>query len=108
MTEDKPQSQKYHYVYEITNIYNGMRYFGARSSKVKPELDTAYMSSSPTLKAAIKEEGLSHFSKLILAVFPTREKALDYEIFLHKRFDVGKNLNFYFLFLLFFIAYSEI
>ncbi len=95
MAEDNPKPQKYHYVYEITNIYNGMRYFGARSSKVPPHLDTKYMSSSPTLKAAIKEEGLSHFSKLILAVFPTREKALAHEVFLHKRFDVDKDPTFY-------------
>lgn len=48
--KDSSKIQKYHYVYEITNIYNGMRYIGARSSKVKPELDTKYMSSSRHLK----------------------------------------------------------
>lgn len=93
--EDAPKPKKYHYVYEITNTTNGMRYIGARSSKVKPELDTKYMGSSKPLKKAIQEEGLSHFSKLILAVFPTREKALEYEVFLHTRFNVDKDPMFY-------------
>jgi len=95
MAEDKPQPQKYHYVYEITNIYNGMRYFGARTSKNLPRNDTKYMGSSKSLKKAIKEEGLSCFSKLVLAVFPTREKSLAYEVFLHKRFNVDKDPAFY-------------
>jgi group I intron endonuclease len=95
MEEDPSKPQKYHYVYEITNIYNGMRYFGARSCICLPRDDTKYMGSSRHLKKAIKAEGLSHFSKLILAVFPTREKALEYEIFLHNRFNVNRDPMFY-------------
>jgi hypothetical protein len=53
------------------------------------------MGTSKTLKKAIQEEGLSHFSKLILAVFPTREKALAYEVLLHNRFNVNKDPMFY-------------
>lgn len=95
MSEDKPQTKKYHYVYEITNIYNGMRYIGARSCNCLPKDDIKYISSSKYLKKAIKEEGLDHFNKLILAIFPTREKALAYEIFLHNCFNVNKDPMFY-------------
>lgn len=93
--KDSSKIQKYHYVYEITNTYNGMRYIGARSCTCLPRDDTKYMGSSRHLNKAIKEEGLSHFSKLVLAVFPTREKALEYEIFLHNRFNVDRNPLFY-------------
>lgn len=95
MEEDPAKPKKYHYVYEITNIYNGMRYIGARSCKCLPKDDIKYMSSSRQLKKAIKEEGLDHFVKTILQEFPERELALNYEIQLHQDFDVGWNPLFY-------------
>lgn len=52
--------KKYHYVYKITNnspTDERKYYIGVRSSKVKPELDINYNSSSKYLKQALKEIG---------------------------------------------------
>lgn len=90
--------KKYHYVYKITNLSptdERKYYIGVRSSKVEPELDTNYNSSSTYLKKALKEIGHKHFSKEVLSEFSNRELATQEEIRLHNLYDVAKNVEFY-------------
>lgn len=56
-----------HYVYEITNNINGMKYIGKRSCHCEIEKDN-YMGGGTVLKKAQKEFGLKNFSKKILAI----------------------------------------
>ena len=53
-----------HYVYEITNLINGMKYIGKRSCKCNIE-DDRYMGSSFIVKNAIKKYGIENFKKEI-------------------------------------------
>ena len=89
---------KYHYVYRITNTKENKHYYGVRSSKVEPKLDLGikYFSSS-TDKDFIKEqkENKSTFKYKIIKQFNSREEAINLEIILHNKFDVGVNSNFY-------------
>lgn len=92
--EETDKQKKFHYTYEITNVNNGMKYIGSRSCLCLPCFDP-YMSSSKYVKAAIKEDEHAHFVKIVLQEFPTREEAIEHEILLHNKFDVGKNPVFY-------------
>jgi len=90
--------QKYHYVYKIINrnpIDSRKYYIGVRSSIVKPEEDTKYMSSSKYLKEAIRNQGVENFSKEILSTFSTREDAQKEEVKIHEQYNVGLNESFY-------------
>jgi len=85
----------YHYTYVIKNITNGMKYIGSRSCKCNPSEDK-YMGSSTDV--AFKKEMKKHpehFEKTIILIYDTREEAFKDEIYLHERFDVGKNLLYY-------------
>lgn len=82
----------YHYTYRLTDN-EGFAYIGARSCNHHPEDDVAYMSSSKYVATAIKQGVV--FSKQILAIWPTRELAIQHEIRLHDAFDVAKNPLFY-------------
>lgn len=64
----------YHYVYLLT-FFDGMRYVGAHSTKIKPELDTCYLGSGKALPP--RSHKTCH--KEILVEFQTREKAIAYE-----------------------------
>lgn len=68
----------YHYCYVIHDSTNGMKYFGVRSHETEPEKDK-YLGSGSKITAAIKEKGKDKFSKEVLAVFDTREEAMEYE-----------------------------
>lgn len=87
--------EKHHYVYEIVNLVNHMKYIGVRSCTCVPEKDTRYMSSSEYVKAAIKEFGLATFEKKILAVFETRELAVAHEVHLHAILNVDYDDGYY-------------
>lgn len=89
------KDKQFHYAYEITNVNNGMKYIGSRSCACLPCMDTKYMSSSKTLKKAIEEAENAHFVKIVLQEFPTRKEALEHEVLLHNKFDVGRNPDFY-------------
>ena len=52
-----------HYVYEITNLANGMKYIGKRTCKCEIENDR-YMGSSDILRRAIKKYGINNFKRL--------------------------------------------
>jgi len=88
---------KQHYVYEITNITNGMAYIGVRSCNCKPEEDIGikYFSSS-TDEAFIQEQKTTdNFEYKVLQVFRTRKEAADLEIQLHEKYNIAVNKNYY-------------
>lgn len=68
-----------------------MKYIGVRSCKCLPIEDTSYWGSSKHLPLDVR---LTH-KKRVLAVFKTREEALLHEIFLHEKYQVASNLEFY-------------
>ncbi len=65
---------KYYYIYEITNLLNGMRYRGQHQTY---NLDDGYMGSSAYLSRAIKKHGKQNFRKEIL-MFCEDAEELDY------------------------------
>jgi hypothetical protein len=89
---------KYHYVYRITNVMENKHYYGKRSSKIKPVVDLGkkYFSSSKN-KDFIRDQKLfpEKFKYKIILICKNSESAIKFEIKLHKKFDVGRNLNFY-------------
>lgn len=86
---------KYHYNYVITNLNNHMRYVGVRSCSCWPTEDIKYWGSCNNLKESILKEGKEWFKKEILAIWDTRELAVEHEIRLHNHFEVGANPMFY-------------
>lgn len=66
-----------HYCYLLT-FPDGMRYVGARSTKLSPELDTTYLGSGKYLPKD-RHEHRDTVTKVILATFDTREALLEYE-----------------------------
>lgn len=67
-----------HYVYEITNLVNGMKYIGKRTCKCNIE-DDNYMSSSSLVKKAIKKYGINNFKKDIVFICNTEDEAYEKE-----------------------------
>lgn len=65
-----------HYAYLLT-FTNSMRYVGARSTKLSPELDASYLGSGTALP--LDRLDLLNVSKVILATFSTREELMKYE-----------------------------
>ena len=89
---------KYHYVYRITNTKENKHYYGSRSSKVEPKLDIGikYFSSSSDKEFIKKQkENKSIFKYKIIKQFDSREEAINLEIKLHSKFNVGLNESFY-------------
>lgn len=66
----------YHYAYLLT-FPDGMKYIGARSSKLKPELDTSYLGSGRALPKDRLDK--RNVSKIILATFLTRHELMEFE-----------------------------
>src|SRR5574344_1780003 len=89
---------KHHYVYRITNKELNKHYYGVRSSKVEPKLDLGikYFSSSRD-KEFMNEQKVNkdRFKYKVIKIFETRKEAVNLEIKLHNKFDVGKNNLFY-------------
>jgi len=102
MTTNASEIRRYHFVYRVTNIKDKMYYYGTRTtSKDKErlpmeELGITYFSSSSD-KEFINDqkENPQNYKYKVLKVFPTREEAIEMEIMLHKKFDVGINEKFY-------------
>ena len=80
----------YHYVYLLQHTTDKRKYIGVRSCKV-PIKDDTYMSSS---KWATKEY-LSNCTKTVIKVFNTRKEAVEHEIFLHNKYDVAVNPDYF-------------
>ena len=94
---NKP-SQKFHYVYQITEISTNKKYIGSRTSKIDPSLDLGlkYFSSSSNAEfIKNQKENPIKFEYKILSIFETKEEAINEEIRLHNLYDVGRNLEFY-------------
>lgn len=68
-----------------------MKYIGVRSSECLPHEDSNYWGSSKHLPVNVKD---TH-KKRILNTFLTRKEAVQHEIFLHNKYDVGISEMFY-------------
>lgn len=88
----------YYYVYRITNKVENKHYYGKRSSKLHPsdDLGIKYFSSSKQ-KNFIQDQKSNpqNYKYKIVCMYTSSEKATAAEIFLHDKFDVGKNPMFY-------------
>ncbi|MHB8098123.1 MAG: GIY-YIG nuclease family protein [Sulfuricurvum sp.] len=88
----------YHYVYRITNTTLKKHYYGKRSSKLLPSLDLGikYFSSSTDkeFKQDQKENPQNYKYKTVKTFYNSIE-AVAFEIMLHNKFDVAKNIAFY-------------
>lgn len=65
-----------HYAYLLT-FSNGMKYVGAHSTALDPNLDTCYLGSGGALPADRKD--LRNVEKVILATFSSREELMQFE-----------------------------
>ena len=90
----------YHYVYRITNLVESKHYYGSRTTSRDPFLDlgTHYFSSikAKEHKWIIEDQkqNPSNYRYKIIGCYTTREQALEVEIRLHNKFDVGRNPKF--------------
>lgn len=88
----------FHYVYRIKNLELNMHYYGVRSSKIEPQEDIGifYFSSSSN-KDFLFEQKLfpEKFKYKIVKIFENRTDAVEFEIKLHNKFNVGVNEMFY-------------
>ena len=87
-----------HYVYRITNKVTKLHYYGKRSCTCDPKLDLGikYFSSSKD-KAFIADQKINtnNYKYKVIKKFNTAEEAVEYEIKLHNKFNVGINPKFY-------------
>ena len=67
---------KYHYLYKITNKYNGKYYYGIHSTN---DLNDGYMGSGKTLLKAYKKYGKESFIKEYIRFFDNRTDLLNAE-----------------------------
>lgn len=88
----------YHYTYRITNTVEKKYYYGMHSCDCLPKEDIGvkYWSSSKK-PSFINDQKVNpqNYKYKIIKIFNTRTEALEHEIFLHKKFEVGVNLSFY-------------
>ena len=89
---------KYHYTYRITNIKEGMYYYGVHSCDCLPKEDIGvqYFSSSKN-KEFIQDQKQNpeNYKYKVLNTFSTRQEANKHEQFLHKKFNVRAHEKFY-------------
>jgi len=89
----------YHYVYRITNTLIGKHYYGTRKSigkTPKEDLGIRYYSSSSNKKFISEQKAYpDHFKYKVIRTFSTRESAVEFEIFLHNKYDVKNHTKFY-------------
>ena len=88
----------YHYVYRITNTKLNKHYYGTRTSRIKPskDLGTKYFSSSSDIQFRDDQKNNpQNYKYTIVSEFNSREEALELEVALHIKFDVGVNESFY-------------
>jgi group I intron endonuclease len=92
-------TSQYHYVYRITNVSSKKHYYGRRSCRnchPKDDLGIKYFSSSTDndFKKDQKEHPESYHYKIV-RICESRNNALELEMLLHEKFDVGINESFY-------------
>ena len=88
----------YHYVYRISNIKLNKHYYGVRSCNCHPTKDLGYKYfSSSSDKEFIENQRLKpqEYRYKIVSIKDTREQAVGVEIYLHEKYDVKSNDNFY-------------
>lgn len=100
MSENHLLGPRFYYVYRLTCTHpshaEGPKYYyGWRCSKVPPEQDTLYVSSSRLVKDTIKHLGREWFKKKILACYSTKQEAIEKEVLLHAYFDVKSHPLFF-------------
>ena len=89
---------QYHYVYRITNVILKKHYYGSRTSRIIPQLDLGvkYLSSSrDTQFKQDQKENPQNYRYKVVSIHTSRVSAIEKEIRLHQKFDVGINPNFY-------------
>jgi len=91
-------TMKNYYIYRITNKTNSIHYYGSRTTSINPHDDIGvnYFSSSYD-KDFLKEqkESPNNFKYKVVKIFKDKDKCLDFECMLHKKFNVSKNKSFY-------------
>jgi hypothetical protein len=90
--------EKYNYVYRITNVIINKHYYGKRSTNIQPHLDLFYKyrsSSTDKMFMMDQEENPNHYKYKVVKCFDTAQSAADFERFIHLKFNVGRNNNFY-------------
>lgn len=91
-------THKFHYVYRITNTLEKKYYYGCRSTNINPinELGIKYFSSSLDKKFQKDQRINNHNYKYkIIRLFDLRKDAIEFEIYLHNKFNVTTNPKFY-------------
>tara|TARA_B110000090_G_scaffold201325_1_gene243260 strand:+ start:213 stop:860 length:648 start_codon:yes stop_codon:yes gene_type:complete len=91
-------NKKYHYVYRITNTKINKHYYGTRSSRIEPSKDIGvkyFSSSSDVSFRDDQNNNPQNYKYTIVSEFDSRESAVELEVALHIKFDVGVNESFY-------------
>jgi len=89
---------KYHYVYRITNIILGKHYYGVKTCKCDPHnhIGIKYFSTSKNKDFILdQKENPQDYKYKVIRIFKTRKEAIELEIKLHNKLDVGRNESFY-------------
>lgn len=94
--------KRYHYVYRITNIVNNKHYYGKRSTPKQKEryplddLGIIYFSSSTDKDFKLdQQQNPQNYKYKIIKTFSTKNDAVDFEVHLHKKFNVKLHEKFY-------------
>lgn len=95
---DDSTIKRYHYTYRITNKELNKHYYGVHSCVCSPREDIGvkYFSSSRDSEfIKDQKENPKRYKYKIIKIFCTRIEAIEHEIYLHNKFDVGRNNKFY-------------
>ena len=89
--------RKYHYVYRITNIKEGMYYYGVHSCDCDPKEDIGIKYFSSSKKEFIKhqKQNPEEYKYKVIKIFASRVEANCHEEILHAKFDVKLHQRFY-------------
>jgi hypothetical protein len=88
----------YHYVYRITNIVENKHYYGKRSCRIEPKLDLGkkyFSSSRDKVFKKDQKDNPQNYKYKVIRCFESSSEAIEFEIRLHEKFDVGVNESFY-------------
>lgn len=89
---------KYHYTYRITNVKEGMYYYGVHSCDCLPKEDIGVRYWSTSKRDGFvdhQKQNPEQYKYKVIKIFDTRIEAVEHEIFLHKKFDVKLHTKFY-------------
>lgn len=89
---------EYHYTYRITNKVLNKHYYGVRTSKIEPSKDIGHIYFSSSRDKAFKldqKENPQDYKYKVIRNFDSRKEAMELEVLLHNKFNVGINENFY-------------